>query len=319
MARIATQLVSRWLQSDQSDDLLALNEMVEALRLRLYRDYEPNQFVRFEDRLDHWLSNISDEEDQKTLYRLLGELFFVGREEFAALCRAALHGPIARWIAKDISLSFTDPDAHRKLSDAINRTWFCPITDSLRINAFLKINSLRGHEYRPDWRSLARFGSVERIREFTKHASIDRIALIEDFVGTGNQMSDALCFAAGIDPKMSVMACPLVICPEGIEKAAELIKKHGNLAFDPVLSLRPSSFIKFEPQLNEPPLYEHIRSLIAKIAPRLSIKSGRETHGYEGMGALTVLYSNCPDNTLLLVYDHTNDWEPLFPRVERNY
>ena len=157
------------------------------LERRLFDDYEPSQYWRFKEKLDGWLANLSEDDLQRTLYKLIGCLFFVGRREFESLCRAAFHGPITRWLIDQTDLQLWDPIGQNKLSSAADQTWFCPVTDSMRINAFLKVTNLEGQKHRPDWRSLARFGDPKRIVDFVRREKIKRIALLEDFVGTGLQ------------------------------------------------------------------------------------------------------------------------------------
>ncbi len=100
--------------------------------------------------------------------------------------------------------------------------WFCPITDSMRINSFLKVNQLIGksHDTRlaipPQvWRFKPRYLSTSTP---TKYA---RIVLLEDFVGSGTQMESAVKHAAAISADIRVLACPLVTCPEGLQRWCE--------------------------------------------------------------------------------------------------
>jgi hypothetical protein len=317
MDGLSEMLLTDWLRSDDDPEILDISNRVGYLERRLYDDYEPSQYWRFNQRLDKWLANLEEDHLRKTLYKLIGSLFFIGRQEFESLCRAAFHGPVTRWLIDQLDLPFTDPDAEKKLSAAVERTWFCPVTDSMRINAFLKVTNLEGHKHRPDWKSLARFGDPKKIREFIRKENVERIVLLEDFVGTGTQMSTAVSYAAELIEKFPVICCPLIICPEGVTKGAALVDKYPNLVFEPVLTLPIEQFIKPEPQPFDTALFVAVRNLIGAIAARLRSTSGHATHGFEGTGALVVLYSNCPNNTLPIVHDLTNTWSPLFPRIRR--
>lgn len=318
--RLANTLISNWLlaDDDETDLIEATHNLVSYLSVHLFQDYEPCQFELFADRLDLWLENVSKDQERKVLYLALGLLFFVGRREFESLCRAAYHGPITRWLLDSAKIEFEDSDAARKWQTAVDETWFCPITDSMRINAFLKVNKLDGKQLRPDWRSLANFADVAKIKAYITAAGIKRIVLLEDFVGTGVQMSKALKFAAELDPAIDVLGCPLIICPEGLEKGAKLAAGYKNLAFSQVMSIPPSAFLKFLPQADENKLFQALRELIKDTAKRLSAKAPEcETHGFLGSGATVVLYSNCPDNTLPIIHEKSDTWQPLFPRIRR--
>lgn len=317
MDGLADDLLTRWLRSDDNSEIPDIFNRVTYLGRVLYHDYEPSQYRRFSERLDWWLANVEEDHLQKVLYKLVGCLFFVGRQEFESLCRAAFNGPISRWLIDKLDIQFADAEAKKKLSVAVERTWFCPVTDSMRINAFLKVSNLEGHRHRPDWKSLARFGDPKKIVDYIHRENIERIVLLEDFVGTGVQMSAAVSYASELDKDIPVICCPLVICPDGARKGVELARKYPNLTFEPVLTLPIDQFIKYEPQPFDTALFVAVRELIVTVAGRLPITSGSDTHGFEGTGALVVLYSNCPNNTLPIVHDLTGNWSPLFPRIRR--
>jgi hypothetical protein len=127
MDGLAETLVLNWLRSDDELEILDVNNRVAYLERRLFDDYEPSQYWHFKQRLDKWLANLDEDHFRQTLYKLVGHLFFVGRQEFESLCRAAFHGPITRWLIDRIDLQFTDPNAETKIADAVKRTWFCPV------------------------------------------------------------------------------------------------------------------------------------------------------------------------------------------------
>jgi hypothetical protein len=320
MQRLTNKLVQQWLleETPETADLEAIQGLTAYLAEKLYEDYEPCQFERFADRLDAWLSNLNDDKDRKILYLLLKQIFFVGRREFESLCRAAFHGPITRWLLDCAGIALDDADVVNKFRTTIDETWFCPITDSMRINAFFKVNGVVGRDLQPDWRSLRKFGDRAKIKAYFGKESIKRLILLEDFVGTGTQMSKAIEFAATLDPKIQLLVCPLIICPEGIERASELLKSHRNLRFSPVLSLPASMFVKSTVRPTDQASYPAVRDLIKRTATRLAPKADKHTtHGFEDSGATVVLYSNCPDNTLPIIHETADDWRPLFPRIQR--
>jgi hypothetical protein len=312
------KLVASWITADSPDrdELLQIHELVSYLADRLYNLYEPCQFELFSDRLSQWLGNLTDEKDQKILYRLLGEIFFVGVREFESLYRAAYSGPIFRWIVESLALKFDDPHFDVQVDGALRETWFCPITDSMRINAFLKVNAIRGHSFRPDWRSMTEFADVAKIRAYVDRMKIKRIVLLEDFVGTGIQVEEALLFASRIDDNMPILGCPLLICPQGVDRSSQIVNQRPNLSISPVLALPSSMFILKDPQPDENTLFPLVRALLLDVRERLGLHTDT-VHGFAGTGATIVLHSNCPDNTLPIIRDRSASWVPLFPRVER--
>ncbi|MGO8847962.1 MAG: hypothetical protein ACLQFI_22095 [Methylocella sp.] len=318
-----SQLLQDWALRDspQEDEVFLDQGAIDYLGRKMYDDYEPAQFDRFWDRLDRWLHNVDDEEDQQTLFCLLKHLFFLGRPEYESLCRAAYHGPISRWLIEKLNISIADENAMSALETGTTETWFCPITDSMRINSFLKVNKLTGHSHRPDWRSLRKFGDGEKIRAYIQANSIQRIVLLEDFVGSGTQMESVIDFAAKLSTEIEVLAVPLVICPAGDNIGRGLAEAYANISYEPVMKIRPATLIKPDPQIGEPALFPLVRNLIAKVRDRLGVPEtdpeSQRYHGFKGTGAIVAMYSNCPNNSLPIIYDETETWSALFPRIKR--
>jgi hypothetical protein len=118
-------------------------------------------YPEFETRLERWIDNVTNDDDQRLLFELLPRLAFFSREDFLKLNQAAFEGPILRWILNHSGISLTAPDLNQLLEiEAHQHTWYCPLSDSMRINDFYNVNGLGGIDYRPDWRSLARFGDA---------------------------------------------------------------------------------------------------------------------------------------------------------------
>ncbi len=315
-------LLQKWALAewDAEDSIFEDYDAIQYLGLKAYGDYEPAQFDAFADRLDRWLHNVDDPEAQENLYRLLGRLFFIGRSEFESLCRAAHHGPVSRWLVAQLGLDIADQRAGEALDEGVATTWFCPVTDSMRINSYLKVNRLEGRSHQPDWRSMRKFGRPEALEEYIASTGIQRIVLLEDFVGSGTQMRSAVRFAANLPSSVPILACPLLVCPTGEESGAALAAEFGNVTFEPVLKVAPGMLFKAEPQVGEPPLHAAIRQLTADMRGRLAPPArGEESmHGFKGTGAVVAMYSNCPNNSLPILRDQTAEWDALFPRIKRN-
>ena len=318
-----SKLLKKWALRDweAEKEVFLDHSSIQYLGRKVFYDYEPSQFDLFEDRLDRWLHNVSDDKDQQTLFLLLGRLFFIGRPEFESLCRTAYNGYVLRWLIEQLNADIVDPAVMEALDVGISETWFCPITDSMRINSFLKANKLTGKTHRPDWRSLRKFGDPAKIRQFINDNQIRRVVLLEDFVGSGTQMLSAIKFAADISSDIEILVLPLVICPAGDQVGRSLAATLGNVTYEAVIVIAPEMLIKADVQFGEPPFYQTIRDLIVRVRPRLNIPDAdaesRRYHGYKGTGAVVAMYSNCPDNSLPVIYDETEDWYALFPRVRR--
>jgi hypothetical protein len=172
----------------------------------------------------------------------------------------------------------------------------------MRINSYLKVNQLEGRSHQPDWRSLRKFGDPDKLREFIAANTIRRVVLLEDFVGSGTQMRSAVRFAAKLSPDFQILACPLIICPDGDAVGRELSDRFPNVAFEPVLRIAPGMLIKPEAQPGEPPLHAAIRSLTQRVRDRLAAPGRDEEsyHGFKQTGAVFAMYSNCSSVPTLL-------------------
>ena len=317
-----SKLLQNW---ELNDHLSKSSPVIDSTTIRylgetVFNDYEPSQFDQFEDRLDRWLHNVDDDASRRILFQLLNHLVFIGRAEFESLCRAAYHGQVLRWIVDELGLDITDSNATSQLSEGIRHTWFGSITDSMRINSFFKANRLN-QAHRPDWQSLKTFADPEKIRSYIDKKQIDRLVLLEDFVGSGTQMAAIVRFAATLSADLQILVLPLVSCPHGNQVGRKLEGRFRNLSYESVMTISQSALILPDPQADEPPFYETVRDLIATIKHRLNCSSKRppenRCHGFKGTGAVVAMYSNCPNNTLPMIYEQTSQWNALFPRITR--
>lgn len=320
------------------NNLTSLNIQIGHLEKRLYRTYEPNKFRDgdFWERLASWLNNVSTDEEKQTLFRLIPELLYIGPTEIEELYRSAYEGPIKRWLIDLESIDICSPNANEILAEAASKTWFCPVTDSLRINAFYHINNLSaGAEHRPDWCSLHRLGDIYKINEYCQEHGITRLVLLEDFVGGGSQSLGAVDFAAKHLKDVHLLFTPLMICPAGADKARELasnlcLARPNALRFDPVLELHKDAFLTpgNDPFAQQNGFVDKLREIVDATYPQVSggILAGNykpyHPYGYPASrptGGLLVMYSNTPDNTLPLIHWRPNakTWNPIFPRHSR--
>jgi len=307
-------------------DLLRL---VEYLHDKRYYQYLPTvgPFPGFFERLSQWIAQVDSPLMQKALLNLVPYILFVGQEEFALLYRAAFRGPITRWLCSVANVDLESPDASQLIStELLEHTWYCPITDSMNINAFHHVNRIERVQARPDWASLARFGNKDKIHEFMQKKGLSRLVLLEDFVGTGTQMRKAVEFAATQLPDVPILLCPLIVADKGNSVGNSLPSKYSNLLFKPVFTLRSHHGAFISPHHKDQRAQWHrilriVGNLSARLADRIfpqGFPPDWGPWGYKDSGTIVVMYSNTPNNSVPMLHvDGGDHWTALFPRSKR--
>lgn len=330
MSKYIENLVKAW----ADDEMTAVNLRVNHLEERLFKSYEPNKFFEgeFWARCEAWLGSVYTDEHKKTLYKLLTKIFYVGPIEFDELFRCAYDGPIARWLIDRENIDICSANAQKLLIEAVENTWFCPVTDSFRINSFFHVNNLPANaNLRPDWCSLHKLGDVYKVRNYCAKNGIRRLVLLEDFVGGGDQSLAAVEFAATHIENLEVLFVPMIICPDGAFGARALeaglnSRRPNSLCFDPVLELPKPAFFTATDSSFSVPETDALRELVNASYGAVSggVVQGKPYHMYgypasKPTGGLVVMYTNTPDNTLPLIHWRpvNGAWQPVFPRHSR--
>ena len=332
--------VEKFVRESNDQKISLINLRTAHFAKWLYFQYEPTKFSPHEDfwgRLSDWLDNASTAEEKKTLFHLLQEIHFIGPDEFDECYRIAFNLHIATWIIDQCNINPFADNAKQLIADEIRNTWFCPVTDSFRINAFYHINNIdTSANLRPDWHSLLKLGDLNKINTYCQSNRIKRIVLLEDFVGGGSQTKEAVEFACELSSAINIAFIPMIICPDGAElfdNLAKVLKPQNakpKLTVRPILKLEPSIFINdhLHPTSLAAADAAAIRQLAhetySKVSGNLPQGNQKPYHpfGYpcnKPTGGLIVMYSNTPDNTIPMIHwkPSTGTWKPLFPRHSR--
>ena len=309
---------------------------------RVYLPAEhPDSNSNYMERLAAWIGNLADETDQKLLLEYALYISFFSHDDFAALYRTALDREITRWVVTQVGASL-EPCGGQVLHLLVHQqihqqTWFCPITDSMDINEFYKVNHLTGVSHRPGFATLQMLAEraavpdpalASNVIHYMANPSLDptnrlpqleRLVLLEDVVGSGSQCLAAVRWAVANLGK-PVLFVPLILCPNGVEALrAEEQQSNGRLSVRPVIELRRCDLLGPERQGHQGwPIAEEVEDLANRCALRASV--GMEVFGYKNTGCSLATFSNTPDNTLPIIHNkpQTGSWEPLFPRVYRD-
>lgn len=294
----------------------------------------PQFSKNFMARLAAWIGSIDKEADQKLLLEYAERLSFFSHEDFQALYLSAFNGPITRWVIQQANLKFYSPCFSEELkSELYQQTWYCPITDSMGINEFYHVNHISGIEDRPCFATLAKLypqseksssDMAIRLQKFMKKPDrrsdslpLKRLVLLEDFVGSGTQMKNAIEWAAK-KLNIQILVVPLIICDPGQKTLNTMINNYQNLlSSSPIIRVNEGELLG--PKSKEKNSWTR-SSEMESLAEEIFENTGGETaFGYEQTGCSVVTYSNTPNNTLPLIHNQpkSGTWNPLFPRSSR--
>lgn len=306
-----------------------------------WRNYIPATHPEFTqsylERLAAWVGNVTEEKDQQLLLEYASYISFFSHMDFQALYTTAMHREVYRWVAEQIGaklISHSSSQFHDAIKKEVHeKTWFCPITDSMDINEFYKANQLNGVGYRFGFAGLKKLvdlGATDISRSLKAYMdqpgansgvprpSLERIVLLEDIVGSATQCIKAVEWAAK-ELDRPILFIPLILCPSGLEELQKLESQLADrLTVRPIVELRRQDLLGPERKGAVGwPIASELEALVKKVSP--SHKIGPNwTFGYKNTGCSVTTFSNTPDNTPPLVwYRSEYGWEPLFPRVQR--
>ena len=288
-------------------------------------------------RLARWIGSLNNENDQKLLLEYATYISFFCHDDFTALYQTAFNREVMRWVAQQMGTSLSAGGANN-FNDAVqqevhNKTWFCPITDSMDINEFCKVNHLKGISHRPSFAPLQALAedagnpdtqlliNLQRymVHPSDSHPSLERLVLLEDIVGSSDQCIATVRWAIQSLGK-PVLFIPLILCPNGVTALrAEERNSGGRLAVCPVVELNQGDLLGPGRQRHDGwPISGDMEALANRCSHDKLL--GLNPFGYRTTGCSIATFANTPDNTLPLVHHKPSNgaWEPLFPRVHRD-
>ena len=321
------ELLAKWCQDENFNSLrlLELKQDIEFLENVLYNDYQPTNHgahADFGSRIATWIGNLDNETDQQTLLTILRYLMFISRDNFEAAHRTAYSDNVVKWLLNINRIDIFNPNAAITLNACVASTLFTQITDSFRLNEFLRVNNISGQSSRYNWHDHPNNWDRDAFCRDRLNSASDRpfryLVLFEDFIGSGTQMKEIIDRAVTIE-NIQILLCPLCICPKGANTAREYARKYPRFTYSPVLELDDKYLISRVSKPGEPIEFGRIRDLAIKIHNK--IRNGNQEFGpfgFQDTGALIVKHDNCPDNTLPVIHkSNPPDWFPIFLRVSR--
>jgi hypothetical protein len=296
----------------------------------------PNFSPTYMARLARWISNTDEETQRKLLLEYALHIAFFSELDFTTLYHSAFVGPITRWVVDQANLKLIDRQFEEKLTRELYRhTWYCGITDSLKIADFYHANQIVGISSRPPFIEYFRLFEAKKssdiadgIRQYMSKR-LKRLVLIEDVVGSGNQARATLHWVLSTFD-CSVLFVPLIICPDGLAMAEQLRAEFPDkFACSPIIRVQRHDLLGPQREGREfrrPGFAEQLELLATETFDDVAGSTAGDVSqapyspfGYQEGGCSIVTFSNTPDNSLPLIHhkSDTDQWQPLFPRSPR--
>ncbi len=307
------ELVSEWAQSSGEIDKIRFNQsLLRFLGEWLYCEYQPYpEKADFWERLYVWLDQLPASpqrgDHQQAMFNFVIHLLFAGEKDLTSMYRAAYDGPIRRWLIDQANLNLETPSFDTEFENARRKTWFGSLA-GMDVNTFCRVNRIFGQSYRPEFRFINEFCDADALRVWLDSESLDRIVVVEDMVGTGQQFLETIAVLTRLGKE--TLFVPLFIPPDGNERIGNELAKPENkhIAYHPILVLPRESVIRSQEQPDDSKDVIAFREIIELY--------GRGIFGFGGdYGTLALSYLNCPDNVPRIIW---NPFETaLFPRASR--
>jgi hypothetical protein len=322
---ISTQLSP----NSPSESVFETIERIRFLSRRVITKYSP---VRvgwdFCSQVLNWGDKHLEHAERYRLMESLKHFTFINQEQYEALYEEVFTNHILHWLIVSCDINPLSNFFEYQLNEAIEKTCFCALTDSMDISGFCKTNHL-GHDDKPiirkDW------DTSEKCLSFIYSHAYTRLVILEDFVGSGEQSIESMKILEEVFTKVTnikALFVPLVSCPQSTKRVSAFLNEY-NFSGIEVCSVYelPWEYI-LDPEradnINPPnALLDDLRSSAFGYESRVKGSVGLNypgALGFKNTGALFAKYTNCPDNTLPLYnyHDPNSEWQPLFPRVPRN-
>jgi hypothetical protein len=296
---------------------------------KFFKDFTPatsTEHLGFWDRLENWVANVEQDDDQKALFEFVLSIHFISHEDMVSLFTSALNGPISRWIIDLRAIEF-DHNLNSNLDRHLfSKTWYASLTD-MNIGDFYRANNIQGIKIRPDFNTLVELGDDKKLEKLITDQGYKQLVLIEDFIGSGLQFSQIVKRFPDFLKNFPILFVPQIICSDGLNKIADYLKKYSAWKIEPVLIVDKADCLYPGKNLSDSVLLKKIieigtKKFIGEWAKHLKIDISKfdidtGLYGCGRIGALIVLYTNTPDNTMPLIWKKIEDWNALFPRSSR--
>jgi hypothetical protein len=291
----------------------------------------------FDSRLLKWLGNNFDNEDRQDAIEVIKALKFISTYEMKQLAIRTFENSRYCILRDSIVASRNNwydyiETRNLKMEDELSKSIFVASADDMNFDFFRRY-AMRNHLFKKENFVEYYKRDSASLKELPPH---NRIFLLDQLSASGDtalRKQDGVW--KGKIPRFhqiwrdyfensKIYYCPYILSSTSENNLAERLPKYlqetsgANVTISPTCKIPISSCLA-----NEQGTGIDESKAVAKICSKYysrfqedehTVVGGSVRYGYGGAGLTLVLQSNCPNDSLYLLW-HENDWYPLFPRV----
>jgi hypothetical protein len=288
----------------------------------------------FDNRLINWLEHNFKENERQTAFEIVKYIKFISDYEMRELAVLTYENIKNCIINEKHKLSNTScysyiEDKNLKLNEELGKSLFIACVDDINFDFFRRY----ANKENPDAFQKENFveyykkdnKSIEEVPEY------NRIFLLDQLSGSSNTAirykSEDKKWNGKIENK-AIYYSPYLLSQISLNnynsRKTQFLKENNKIN----LKLNPTCIVPISPCLSDSSTEKideqrAVAKLCVKyydkfIPDRHTEEGGPAYYGFGGAGLTLILQTNCPNNTIPLIWHNFNDWYPLFPRVSHH-
>lgn len=300
------------------------------------------------DKIEEWLDNFKSEDERNAALYLLSRFIFFNEESINKLVKALYRDlyryPIIEWIRKKNGNTLDECIIEPEFDKVLCQTLFACVGNSSESSAHLHYQLRKESKVSKQLFDYYNYDSIRKMRVISR--PISRIIFVDDFCGTGRQVSQDKKVIEIVDeikmiyPHVKVSYYTLVATFDGLKHA------RTSKIFDEVESVieMDDSFKCFSDtsrifttnslfdkanvekicRKHGEELMRHFYTFVDNLTTNPSTFAkcvGKNALGFLDCQLLVGFHHNIPDNTLPIIWyaEDSSIWTPIFPRDNKIY
>lgn len=316
---------SELLSSRDSNRFDELERKIKTLHNMAWRD----KWAWNSDQLSKWLSNFENEEERLNAMFLLSKFMYFDNETIRELMVRVYEDlykrPVIYSIRKKHDGTTDTSIIKNEFKEVLERTRFLSLGNPSESSAhllyfFRQENYLQSKLFISPHELFAHTKNGDEINATLMLDGIDRIVLLDDFCGSGDQATtfhdSVVKFIKADSPQIQISYYALFAIEDGLEKVRGLSFDQAEAIFVLDESYKCFSDVsRFFIEEEDKKLMSVCKEMCERYGKRIS----SIPLGYKDCQMLLGFHHNTPNNTLPIFWQEKNGWHPMFKRFVKIY